>query len=284
MTPPSRPDIDHLRSWIGSRLEARDAVTPDLVRKFRAMLSLPSGEPAIGEPVPPLLHFCLAQPVAATAALGADGHPERGGFLPPVPLTNRMWAGGDVTFHDELRTGDEVLRVSTVRDVTLKDGRSGLLCFVTVDHEISVSGETRISERQDIVYRPPSSGATPVTPAKNPETPTLVHMAEATPTLLFRYSALTFNSHRIHYDYPYATGVEGYPGLVVHGPLQATMLACLAADHRKATPHRFSFRGLSPLFAGNTLSLNAAPAGEALKLWTEKDDGTTAMVAEAVWK
>src|SRR5689334_13279031 len=141
-------DIDHLRSWIGRHEVAEDIVTADLVRKFRAMLDLPGGPPQAAEAAPRLLHFCLAQPAAPTAALGPDGHPQRGGFLPPVPLPRRMWAGGSVTFRGELKIGDAVRRVSRIADVVAKEGRTGPLCFVTVDHAIEVGGRPVLQERQ----------------------------------------------------------------------------------------------------------------------------------------
>lgn len=274
-------DIDHLRSWIGREEAAEDIVTADLVRKFRATLDLPGGPPQAGDVAPRLLHFCLAQPAAPTAALGPDGHPQRGSFLPPVPLPRRMWAGGSVAFHGDLRVGDRVRRVSRIADVTAKDGRSGLLCFVTVDHAVEVDGRPLLQERQDLVYRDLDGGAAkpsiPAEPGRHRR------RFDVSAPLLFRYSALTFNGHRIHYDRRYVTEVEFYPGLIVHGPLQATLLFNFAADLRGAPPARFSFRSLSPLFDDDAVTLHAEETGDGLTLWTARENGPVAMTAEVGW-
>jgi 3-methylfumaryl-CoA hydratase len=275
-------DIDHLRSWIGREEVAEDIVTADLVHKFRATLDLPGGPPQEGEAVPRLIHFCLAQPAAPTAALGPDGHPQRGGFLPPVPLPRRMWAGGSVTFHGELRVGDSVRRVSRIGEVVAKEGRSGLLCFVTVDHSIEVDGLSLLQERQDLVYRGLDGGAAKAAPALA-EPGRHRRQVDASPPLLFRYSALTFNGHRIHYDRRYVTEVEGYPGLIVHGPLQATLLFHFAAEIRGAPPARFDFRSLSPLFDDDPVVLHAMENADGLTLWTARENGPVAMTAEAGW-
>jgi 3-methylfumaryl-CoA hydratase len=274
-------DIAHLRSWIGREDEASEVVTPELVHKFRATLDLPGGKPAPGDPAPPLIHFCLAQPVAPQAELGPDGHPARGGFLPPVPLPRRMWAGGEFVFRQDIRVGDTVRRISRVADVVLKEGRTGPLCFVTVRHQVEAGGAVALEERQDLVYRGADTGgaAKPPTPA---EAGSHRREVDASATLLFRYSALTFNGHRIHYDRRYAMQVEGYPGLVVHGPLQATWLLNFAASIR-AAPSRFSFRGLSTLFDDDPIRLHAEEDGDRLKLWTARDGGPVAMFAQATW-
>lgn len=274
-------DIDHLRGWIGRSEEAREVLTPALANRFAATLETTGAQGY----APRLIHFCLTQPAVGMEGLGDDGHPAKGGFLPPVPLPRRMWAGGDITFHDDIRIGEEVLRRSEITDVTLKEGRSGALCFVTVAHEISSAGRLVLSERQDIVYRgetPPSGGGAvrPVT-----EAPVGKHRATVMPStaLLFRYSALTFNGHRIHYDRDYAMSEENYPGLVVHGPLQATLL-CHFAERIAGKPLvGFRFRGLSPAFDGTALSLHAEEAEGGLKLWTAPDGGAVAMEAFASW-
>lgn len=232
---------------------------------------------------PVMIHLCVAPPAAPTGGLGPDGHPARGGFLPPVPLPRRMWAGGAFTFHDDIRVGERVARTSTIRDVTLKEGRTGSLCFVTVDHRIESAGRLVIEERQDIVYR---GADAPRAPGERPEPAAPgTHRVVVVPSaaLLFRYSALTFNGHRIHYDAPYATGVEGYPGLVVHGPLQATMLVQLAERLHGRRPARFDFRSLSPLFDDADFTLNADEDGGDLRLWTAGVGGPVAMEARASW-
>ena len=275
-------DLSHLQSWIGREQRDSEVLSPTLVRQFNATFDR-SSDLSPGVEAPLLIHLCLAQPIAPMAGLGRDGHPALGGFLPPVPLPRRMWAGGAFTFHDCIRIGEEVTRHSTIRDVTLKEGRSGSLCFVTVDHEITSNGRRVLSERQDIVYRdiPQAGGAAkPVEPA-----PRGAESRSVTPhpTLLFRYSALTFNGHRIHYDKPFCTEEEGYPGLVVHGPMQATMLCQYAADLRGVAPRQFSFRSLSPIFDDADFTLNASAEGAELRLWTARDNGPVAMEAQATW-
>ncbi len=275
-------DIDHLRGWIGREEVAQELLTDELVRRFRATLGL-----ADEGGVPRLIHLCLAPPVAEAAKLGPDGHPARGGFLPPVPLPNRMWAGGAFVFHADPRVGDRVTRRSRIADVTAKQGRSGPLCFVTVAHRIETPEGLIAQERHDIVYRGPA--AAPATgggadPAPDPAPAGRdVASVDASPVMLFRYSAITFNGHRIHYDRDYATGVEGYPGLVVHGPLQATLLYHFAARLRGAPPARFEFRSLSPLFDTVPVQLHADPAGQELALWTAAPGGPVAMRATAAW-
>ncbi|MCB1619750.1 MAG: MaoC family dehydratase N-terminal domain-containing protein [Thiothrix sp.] len=278
-------DIAHLKSWAGRTETASQSLSPERVRQFNATFDRES-DLSPGTEAPLLIHLCLAQPAAATASLGEDGHPARGGFLPPVPLPRRMWAGGELVFHAAIRIGETVTRTSTIRDVSLKQGRSGTLCFVTVDHAISSNGRLAVSERQDIVYRAAQDSAPAAghTGSANPA-PTGTHHRRITPTpaYLFRYSALTFNGHRIHYDAPYAREVEGYPGLVVHGPLQATLLLQYAADLQGRTPARFSFRSLSPLFNTRDFSIHATPDGDHLKLWSACEGGPVAMEARATW-
>ncbi|MBD3848128.1 MaoC family dehydratase N-terminal domain-containing protein [Bosea sp. SSUT16] len=277
-------DIDHLRSWIGREDLGSDVLTEDLARKYHATFDLAGEAPKFGEVAPRMIHVCLAQPAVPTAQLGPDGHPERGGFLPPVPLPRRMWAGSSQTFHDDLRVGDEVRRISRIADVVFKEGRTGALCFVTVQHQIEASGRLVLEERQDIVYRNiEASGATPKTP---PPAEAGAHRRpmKIEPPLLLRYSALTFNAHRIHYDRRYSMEVEGYPALVVHGPMQAAMLLNYATELHGSPPSRFRFRGQSPLFDDAAFALNARDEGDGLKLWTARQDGPECMVAEASWQ
>ena len=269
-------DIEHLRGWIGREDKAQELLTEELVRRFRATLGL-----ADTTTPPRLIHLCLAPPVVPNAATGPDGHPARGGFLPPIPLPNRMWAGGDFTFHGDPQVGELITRHSSIRDVVLKSGRSGPLCFVTVDHRISAGGRRLVEERQDIVYRAASPRAAP---AEAAAPGAYREDADGAPLVLFRYSALPFNGHRIHYDHPYATQVEGYPGLVVHGPLQATWLYHYAARLRNgAPPARFGFRSHAPLFDSDRITLNARERAEGLTLWTAAANGPVAMLAEADW-
>jgi 3-methylfumaryl-CoA hydratase len=281
MNAPAEIDIDTLRGWIGRTETAADTVTSELVSRFLATLDAAPGRLEPSDPAPLGIHWCLAPAVAPTSHLGPDGHPARGGFLPPVPLPRRMWAGGELVFERPLRIGATVCRTSRIEDVALKQGRSGPLCFVTVRHDIEPDGSIAIRERQDIVYR--GMDAHQARSGPPAETGIWQHDVEASPVLLFRYSALTFNGHRIHYDRRYCMEEEGYPGLVVHGPLQATMLLHLAAGVRDGTtPTRFSFRGVAPAFDG-ALRLNAAQADAGLRLWTSDADGRRCMEAEAQW-
>ena len=240
-----------LTAWIGRTREASDLVTPRLLAEFRATFA-PHLAPVSDGIAPPALHWCLAPETPPADALGPDGHAAKGGFLPPVPLPRRMWAGGEIETASGLRAGDAVTRTETVRDVAFKSGRSGSLCFVTVDHTVATGRGVAIRERQDIVYREAAGAQTGTSAAPerdDPEAYAAIWDVSATPTLLFRYSAMTFNGHRFHYDQPYATRVEGYADLVVHGPMQATLLMNLAATLLGHGPRKFAYRGVSPMTA-----------------------------------
>jgi len=216
--------------------------------------------------------------------LGPDGHPTRGGFLPPVPLPRRMWAGGELEFLDPLRVGDEAKRASRISDVTVKTGSTGTLCFVSVEHLVTTPRGIAIRERQDIVYRDMSGAA--AAPKAPPPPPSAKHREAhmADPVLLFRYSALTFNGHRIHYDRDYVTKVEGYPGLIFHGPLQAAFIVELAAKlHGGTPPKKFSYRGVQPLFEGSEFSVNANDNASGVELWTANSEGQPTMKGTATW-
>lgn len=275
-------DIEKLRQWIGREQTGVERVTPGLVQRFNATFDLDGGL-SDGDAVPPLLHFCLAQTAAPAAGLSPDGHPMLGTFLPPVSLPRRMWAGGAIIFHDDIRIGETVTRTSTIQEVQFKEGRTGELCFVTVIHALACDGRQILTERQDIVYRGAEGGGAP---SRAPEaSPAGAHCQVMTPAspLLFRYSALTFNAHRIHYDRAFATEVEGYPGLVVHGPLQATLLCLMARDLKGARPASFAFRSKSPIYDTLDFTLNADDEGDGLRLWTAGEGGPVAMEAQAQW-
>lgn len=278
-------DIDHLRQWIGRSTEATDVVTAQLVMGLRATLFQEVGQPKTGDAAPFTVHWCLAQPVFPMSMLGPDGHPTRGGFLPPVPLPRRMWAGGEIEFLQPLRVGDESTRTSRIADVQVKSGSTGTLCFVSVEHSISSPRGTAIRERQDIVYREMTS--TQAAPAKAPPPPPKAQHREthvSDPVLLFRYSALTFNGHRIHYDRDYVTKVEGYPGLIFHGPLQAAFIIEMAARLRSGkAPKKFTYRGVQPLFEGTEFSINANETEAGMELWTANAEGQPTMKGTAVW-
>jgi len=282
--PADKLDLDHLRQWIGRSSEATDVVTAQLVKGLRATLFQEIGEPQPGDAAPFTVHWCLGQPVFPMSELGPDGHPSRGGFLPPVPLPRRMWAGGQLEFLDSLRVDDEPKRSSRITDVTMKSGSTGQLCFVSVEHLVSTARGLAIRERQDIVYRD-MGGTSPAAPAKAPPPVAQhreTHMSD--PVLLFRYSALTFNGHRIHYDRDYVTKVEGYPGLIFHGPLQAAFIVELAAKlHGGTPPQKFVYRGVQPLFEGSEFSVNANTSADGMELWTANAAGEPTMKATATW-
>jgi 3-methylfumaryl-CoA hydratase len=279
-------DLDHLRQWIGRSTEASDIVTAQLVKGLRATLFQEIGVPTMGDAAPFTTHWCLAQPVFPMSMLGPDGHPTRGGFLPPVPLPRRMWAGGELEFIDALRVGDDTTRTSRISDVTMKTGSTGVLCFVSVEHIVTTPRGIAVRERQDIVYRDVSAAPSPAPAKTPPPAPVAKHREThlSDPVLLFRYSALTFNGHRIHYDRDYVTKVEGYPGLIFHGPLQAALIVELAAKlHHGQPPKKFSYRGVQPLFEGSEFSVNANEAASGMELWIANAEGRPTMKGTATW-
>lgn len=266
MTPAPELDMEHLNQWLGRSETVSESVAPGLDERFRATFGAWL-YPAAQE-VPLGLHWCLSPSAVAYNALGPDGHPARGGFLPPVPLESRMWAGGQVKFLHPVQVGDTVTRKSTIGSITQKQGRSGPLLFVAVHHEIDVDGRIVIQERQDIVYRPANKRGPSPRQDHAGDIPAGAYVGDA--VTLFRYSAMTFNGHRIHYDYPYVTQEEGYADLVVHGPLQATMLMNAAAMRTGTSAIQFDYRGLSPLTAGEPAMIRAQDD----RIWLEKTDGT----------
>ncbi|WP_373491994.1 MaoC family dehydratase N-terminal domain-containing protein [Parasphingorhabdus sp.] len=267
--------------WIGRSETRSDSITPGLVARFCATLD----QPVTGE-IPQGLHWCLCLPDGPTAELAKDGHPEKGGFLPPIPLPRRMWASSSVSFDSPLQLGDAITRVSTIASIEEKSGKSGDLIFVALDHETHAGDRVTIRERQNIVYREPAAmpASAPPVSAPKPDLSDWDWQQQILPSepLLFRYSALTFNSHRIHYDRPYAVQEEGYPGLVVQGPLMATLLLNLAARQLGANRlARFSFRGQSPAFANRALHLVGKRVGEEFTLAVLGSEGQAIMTAEA---
>jgi len=277
------PGIDELRNWIGREEIVQDTLTPRLARELTATLGGSDALPEPGSAAPYAAHWLLAPHTVTAGRIGADGHPMRGGFLPPVSLPRRMWAGGDLQFHQPLLVGDDVERRTRIADVTMKAGRSGTLCFVTLEHQVFSPRGLAITERQDVVYRdlaPPDANAKPAPPAER-KIPEWKQELRAGPVLLFRYSAITFNGHRIHYDRDYAMREEFYPGLVVHGPLQATLLLGFAAEILGRPAASFNFRGVSPLFDFQKFALMAVKDGDGLSLWIEAEDGVRTMQAGA---
>jgi 3-methylfumaryl-CoA hydratase len=277
------PDAEELKAWTGRTETVHDTLTAAPIRMLRATLDLPPDDVA---ELPPLWHWLYFLPSARQSELGPDGHPRRGGFLPPVPLPRRMWAGGQLEFFSPLRVGDAIRRVSTIDDVKFKSGRTGELCFVRVRHEVSSPRGPALREFHDIVYRPdPVPGAAEPAYEQAPESVTAQRVVPDD-TLLFRYSALTFNGHRIHYDRRYVTQVEGYPGLVVHGPLMATLLAGAATRQFPGrVPAAFSFRAMKPVFDLHPFEACGRPDGpNAAELWIRDHAGHKAMAARMEFK
>jgi 3-methylfumaryl-CoA hydratase len=276
--------------WIGRTQTAVDWVSPTRVAAWLATLDQECELPSEGDAIPLGFHWTLAPPIARESELGLDGHPERtvSGFLPPVPLPRRLWAGSRVLFHRPLRVGERVERESVIVSIEEKEGRSSQLVFVTVRHRLVGERGLAIEEAQDIVYRDAPSGKASRTvaraPAANADDGTWRKTIQPTETLLFRYSALTFNGHRIHYDREYAVGVEQHAGLVVHGPLIATLLLQLV--HTKlpaASAERFAFRALRPTFDISDFIISGKPAmdGQRIELWSTDHEGERAIEAEA---
>lgn len=273
-------------NWKGKREEQLDSVTIGHFQRFAATFNHPNLAVDEGDELPPLAHWTLFLPTVRQSELGEDGHARLGGFLPPVHhLPRRMWAGGRLHFSQPLRIGMSLSRVSQILDIKLREGSLGPLVFVTVLHEIREKGkdDVLLREEHDIVYRSADSVAAKPAP-QAPAEADWSRSLDPDDTLLFRYSALTFNAYRIHYDRRYATQQQGYPGLVVHAPLTATLLAGLVRTELPGASLRsFSFRAISPLFDGSTIHLYGnRPDGDGLiRLWATNAEQGLAMQAEA---
>lgn len=274
-------------AWVGRSVDSVDRITRAPVRLLRATLDYANAS-ELPETLPPLWHWLYFLPGERQSNIGVDGHPQRGGFLPPVTLPRRMWAGGRLQFLRSLAVDAPVQRRSTILGVQSKSGRSGQLVFVTVLHETSDVEGMAIREEQDIVYRdaPPlaTAGAPAPQPARVPAPTDEQYSRVVTPdpVLLMRFSALTFNGHRIHYDRPYAMQEEGYPGLVVHGPLIAMLLLEeLRRAHPGKTVRNFEFKAVSPLFDTAPFTVNGKLEGPAARLWARGPQGQLAMQASA---
>jgi len=270
-------DLESWRAWVGRVEESRDTIDLLRARTMQAALDDPAAPLGPGDALPPLWHWLYFWSVAPGAALGPDGHPSRGDFLPPIDLPRRMWAGSRVSFPRPLPLGAAATRRSEIAEVSLKEGRSGPLAFVTVRHQVATDEGICVEEEQDIVYRAapaPGAGSQPGEPA--PATAAWRREMAPDPVLLFRYSALTFNGHRIHYDLKFSTEVDGYPGLVVHGPLLATLMVDLARRERpEARVARFEFRARRPIFDTAPYVVAGAPAadGASAEVWVTDPDG-----------
>ena len=273
-----------LARWIGRSETREDLVAAAPLAGLSALLDRDDPAPRQGDAIAPLAHWLYFLPTDRQSDLGRDGHARRGGFLPPVPLPRRMWAGSRIEFLRPLHVGARVERRSIIRDVSRKEGRSGTLVFVTVRHEISDANGLALTDEHDIVYR--GEGGAAAAPVAAPAGEAWRREVRPDPVLLFRYSALTFNSHRIHYDSLYATGIEGYPGLVVHGPLIATLLVDLLRRNRPgAQLLRYSFRAMRPLFDTAAFTVCGLPdeAARRAHLWTRDAQGAITMEASAQW-
>ena len=286
-TPLDAAAIAHLQQWVGRTDEVQDDIAAAPLRGLSATLDRADPPPQKGAQVPPLGHWLYFLPQAPQSQLGPDGHPRRGGFLPPVPLPRRMWAGGRLSWEpgNPLRVGDAARKVSRIESVTHKSGRSGEMVFVLVRHEVHNERGLCLTEEHDIVYRVAARpGEPPAAPVAAQATADWQRQIDPDDVLLFRYSALTFNGHRIHYDRQYVTEVEGYPGLVVHGPLIATLLLDLVRRHEsRAVVERFSFRAVRPTFDGHPFRVSGQPSGDGrhVKLWAQDHEGWLTMQAEA---
>lgn len=279
-------DIDDLRKSLGNSQTADDTISAAIMAAFAATLDRDEPFPKAGDETPPATHWVHFSPHDVQSDIGPDGHPHRGTFMPPVPLPRRMWAGGEVKFLKPLRVGEAVQRVSEVATVDFKEGKTGPLVFVTVRHTVSDGDGVAIEENQNIVFREDADpDAPPPPPRPAPGNAVWQRTVTPDPVLLFRYSAITFNGHRIHYDHPYVTEVEGYPGLVVHGPLLATLLLDLCRRQRPETPvATFDYRAVNPVYCHGSFSIEGEPDGDgAAKVWILNGEGALAMVGDVTF-
>ncbi len=272
-------DIDHLKQWIGNTETVEETIAAAPLLQMRAMLDHKPEGISAGESVPPLWHWAyFLQPIRASE-LGRDGHAVLGEFMPPVPLPRRMWAGGQFTFNSALKVGEHARRQSTVRDVNVKQGRSGRLCFVEVEHCYFVEDDLRFGEIHNIVYRDAKTLVEEdIRPPAAPQDAQWSREVIPNSTLLFRYSALTFNGHRIHYDLDFCRNQEGYPGLVFHGPLTATLLLELAMEENPGRQvSSYKFRAISPLYDNAEFTLNGRMQDGSASMWATNTNGQLAM-------
>ena len=286
-SPDVTQDLGPLRNWIGRRESDIDYVTVPSVHRLAATLDRDDPAPRAGDPLPAGWHQVLFPRVARHSLIGADGHPERGDFLPPVPLPRRMFAGRRTTFHAPLRVGDEARRDSVIEQVSIKRGRTGQMVFVTVKIDITGPRGLAITEEQDLVYREAAPGGTPPQPPQPaPGKAAWSRVVTPDPVMLFRYSALTFNSHRIHYDRPYATQTEGYPDLVMNGGLTTLLVLELVRSHASTPLRSLSSRNVRALYAGRPITLGGEPSADnrTARLWALDDGGALAWAAEAEFR
>lgn len=261
------------QAWVGRERVMTDPLPAFPARGLAALLDRPH-HPQEGDPLPAAWHWVYFLETPSRAATGVDGHPLRGDFLPPIPLERRMWAAGSVSIESPLVVGVPSERVSRIAAVTLKQGGSGPLIFVSVEHRTYQDGKARLIEEQTLVYRAMPTAPEALAAKAPPPTSTWSSNVPIDPVTLFKYSALTFNGHRIHYDRPYAVAVEHYPGLVVQAPLLATLLLELVARECPGEPvSRFTFRAMSPTYDSDTLTLHGQPEAAGASLWTTNGRG-----------
>ena len=279
-------NIEELKSWVGNDEIVFDEVSRNLEMRFRATLDIDPGDPQKGDIASSGIHWAMAPAVVKSSLLGKDSHPEKGGFLPPVALPRRMWAGCQTKFFDTLKIGDQVKKRSSVVDVNLKNGKSGLLCFVKAKYEFFVNEKLVIEEFHDIVYRDFDNKKVTklvknVLPFSNPDYEEVIFTH---PTMLFRYSAITFNGHRIHYDFPYSTQVEGYHDLVFHGPLQATLMLRASEKFKNSRAKNFSHKGVAPVYANENLRISIEQTQNGnVNCFTSTSKAGMTMNAEAIF-
>ncbi|WP_029355643.1 MaoC family dehydratase N-terminal domain-containing protein [Bosea sp. 117] len=266
--------MEGIESWIGRTETATTRLDGWPLAGLMATLDLDAAVDD-GAILPPTAHWLYFQPSAPQSMLGEDGHPQRGGFLPPIELPRRMWAASEIAYHLPLRVGDVIEKRSCIADVSVKQGRSGTLAFVTVTHDYVRNGTVLLSEAQKLVYRDaPAPGEPAPPPQPTPEGGLWSHPATPDSRMLFRYSAVTFNAHRIHYDAPYAVEIEGYPGIVVHGQLTATLLIhALIKEKPEMRIGSYAFRAVRPIFAGTPIRLEGKADGNGFRLWARDETG-----------
>ena len=277
------PGGEKFEDWIGRTETAEDILTPRMAAHLKACLGADGAGAAPGDALAVGWQWMVCVDGPAAGELARDGLPEGGGLLPPIALPRRMWAGGRMRFHQPLRIGEKVRRTTEVKAITFKEGRGGAIAFVAMGYSYWGEQGLAIEERQDIAFRAErKAGETPPPPVAPPAPALWRRTIEPDPVLLFRYSALTFNSHRIHYDQPYVTGVEGYPGLLVHGPLIATLLFDLMRRNTDKAPAQLSYRAMRPLFAPDPFEVCGAPGedGKSCTLWALDPEGAVAMQVE----
>ena len=279
-------NLERLRDWVGKTETKKDLVTAWPIRALAATIDARDVSTESGAAIPPAWHWLYFLEAKPASELGVDGHPQKGGFLPPVPLPRRMWAGGRLEFLAPVAVGDTITRESEILSVEPKSGRTGTLVFVTVRQTILAGGRKAVVEEQDIVYREAAKKGDPLPPGKQaPANPQWSRSAMPDAVMLFRFSALTFNGHRIHYDKDYAIHEEHYPGLVVHGPLQATLLLDLCRRNATAPVKKFEYRAQAPVFSGVafTANGNADATGSQADLWTADGVGNYGMRGTATF-